>query len=242
MPISPLLKRRHNYLDSGSARVLLCGKSFVADSTGALFWPAENTLIVADLHLGRGSYLTEDGVVLPPYDTRSGFDKLEEVIDRYAPQKVIALGESFSGDVQLSFRDVDWLKDLMEDREWHWVVGESRQSIPEAVGGEVCPAHTVGAMRFRHEPTRAPVGHEIAGGMHPVACVTEYGHITRSRCFVSNGMRMVLPSLGDYGVGVNVLDESFAPLLGRGGLFVWIAMDGKAYPVSAGQLAEDGAH
>jgi uncharacterized protein len=228
-------------MDSGSSRVLLCGKSFIADSTGALYWPAERTLIVADLHLEKGSYLTEDGVMLPPYDTRSAFEKLEEALDRYEPARVIAVGDSFCGGASLSAPDVDWLKDLIEDREWFWVVGESQQPIPDLTGAVTCPLYTLGGVKFRYEPVRAPVGHEIAGRMHPIARVSEYGLINRARCFVSNGMRMILPSVGAYSAGKNVLDDDFAPLLGREGLFVWVAMNGKVYPVSAGQLVDEAA-
>jgi DNA ligase-associated metallophosphoesterase len=240
MPISTSLKQNDFFIDSGSSRVLLCGKSFVADSTGALYWRAEDILIVSDLHLEKGSYLTEEKVTLPPYDIRSGFEKLEEAIDRYEPHSVIAVGDSFCGGASLSFRDIDWLKDLMEDREWRWVVGESGQPIPESVGGVICAAHAVANIKLRYEPTRAPVSHEIAGRMHPVARVREYDHTTRSRCFVSNGLRLILPSMGDYSAGLNVLDDTFAPLLGRDGLYVWAAAEGKVYPVSAGQLVEEG--
>ena len=34
--------------DTGASRVLLSGKSFIADPTGALYWPAENTLVTQD--------------------------------------------------------------------------------------------------------------------------------------------------------------------------------------------------
>jgi metallophosphoesterase superfamily enzyme len=112
-------------IDSGSSRVLLCGKSFIADRTGALYWPAEETLIVSDLHLEKGSYLADDGAVIPPYDTVSVFERLEDALDRYDPNRVIALGDSFCGDddARLSAHDSDWLYDLMEDRDWYWICG-----------------------------------------------------------------------------------------------------------------------
>src|SRR5262245_59379661 len=86
--------------DKSSCRILLCGKSFIADHTGVLYWPAERTMIVSDLHLGKGSYLADEVVVLPPYDTSSVFDKLEEALDRYDPLRVIALGDSFCADCE----------------------------------------------------------------------------------------------------------------------------------------------
>src|SRR5262245_24015276 len=104
----------NNLTAIGASRVLLCGKSFIADPTGAIFWPAENTLIVADLQLSSGSYLAGSDVVLPPYDTDSAFEKLEEALDRYGPERVIALGNSFAGLTPggLSTHQLDWLQDM----------------------------------------------------------------------------------------------------------------------------------
>jgi DNA ligase-associated metallophosphoesterase len=228
-------------LDNGSSRVLLCGKSFIADRTGALYWPAEKTLIVSDLHLEKGSYLSEDGVVLPPYDTASAFDKLEEALDRYDPLRVIALGDSFCGDrdVRLTAHDGDWLHDLIEDREWFWICGPDQAPVPEGFGGTVVPHLTLGGIKFRFEPVRAPVSHEIAGRMHPIAQISEYGHVMRGRCFVSNGMRLILPSMGAYSAGANVLGTSFDSLLGHEGLFVWSINAGRVTQVASGQLLEE---
>lgn len=227
--------------DNGSTRILLSGKSFIADQTGALYWPAEKTLIVSDLYLEKGSYLTDEGVVLPPYDTASVFEKLEEALDRYDPHRVIALGDSFcdEDEARLSAHDADWLYDLMEDRDWYWVCEPDRADVPECFGGTVLPHLTLGGIKFRYEPVRAPVSHEIAGRMHPVAQISEYGHVMRGRCFVSNGMRLILPSMGKYSLGANVLGSAFDSLLGHDGLFVWTINAGRVAQVASGQLLEE---
>jgi hypothetical protein len=50
--------------------ISMCGKSLIADSTGAIYWPAEAALLVADLHLEKASAGARRGALLPPYDTR----------------------------------------------------------------------------------------------------------------------------------------------------------------------------
>jgi hypothetical protein len=47
----------------------VAGVGLVADSEGALYWPAQRLLVVADLHLEKGSSFAARGVLLPPYDT-----------------------------------------------------------------------------------------------------------------------------------------------------------------------------
>jgi hypothetical protein len=227
----------------GASRVLLSGKSLVADSTGALFWPAEHTLIVADLQLSRCSYLDGENVVLPPYDTESAFEKLEEALDRYDPGRVVALGNSFAGcgTNGLSPHQRDWLLDMMEGRDWYWVVGQDGGVPPDGIEGTVVPHIMLSGIKFRAEAVRAPIANEIAGGLHPVAQISHYGYLTRGRCFVSNGMRLVLPSIGNYSAGTNVLSPDFDPFLGQGSLFVWFLMQGRVHAVAPPQLIEDKA-
>jgi uncharacterized protein len=231
------------FTDPSSSRVLLCGKSFIADATGALYWPAERTLIVADLQLSKCSYLDGDNVSLPPFDTASSFEKLEDALDRYDPARVVALGDSFAGLSQdgLSYHQMDWLQDMMDGRDWYWVMPHDHVPVPDTIGGTTVPYVMLGGIKLRADPLRAPIANEIAGTLHPVAQVSHYGHVLRGRCFVTNGMRMVLPSLGNYSAGTNVLSTDFDPLLGSGGLFVWFISRDRVYAVASGQLIEDRA-
>ena len=60
--------------DALSHPLTLCGTPLVGDSFGAVFWPARGTLLVADLHLEKGSAYASRGTMLPPYDTRRDLD------------------------------------------------------------------------------------------------------------------------------------------------------------------------
>ncbi len=80
--------------DHGLSALRVCGKTFWADKSGALFWPDEGALIVADLHLEKGSSFAERGAFLPPYDTRSTLGRLRRVVEHFDPNIVVALGDS----------------------------------------------------------------------------------------------------------------------------------------------------
>ena len=83
---------------SGDRTITVSGVTLVADPAGALCWPDEGLLIVADLHLEKGSAFAKRGVLLPPYDTATTLSRLARLIDRHAPRLVIALGDSFHDD------------------------------------------------------------------------------------------------------------------------------------------------
>src|SRR5690606_22436940 len=89
----------HAALDS-EATVLIhfAGHAFEPLPSGGLYWHAERTLLVADLHLEKFSSFASRGSLLPPYDTGLTLKRLERDIARTGAEKVIALGDSFHRD------------------------------------------------------------------------------------------------------------------------------------------------
>lgn len=237
-----LRPERLDLRDGKTHALSVCGKAFVGDYTGALFWPGERTLIVADLHLEKASAAAARGRMLPPYDTRETLTKLAAVIDRFEPETVVALGDSLH-DVQAASRldpdDVHILHMLQEDRSWIWVTGNHDPAIAPHLGGEVCAEFRLEGVSLRHEPRPGRVTHEIAGHLHPAAKVSMFGHTIRRPCFVGNGRRLVVPAFGSFTGGLNILDEAFSPLFGSDGIQVHVLGEEGLYPIAARLLKED---
>ncbi len=110
----------------------VAGAALVADCAGALYWPEERLLVVADLHLEKGSAFAARGVLLPPYDTATTLARLATLIERYAPRLVIALGDSFhdgGGPARMSDLSRAALKALQRGRDWLWIAGSPATCI-----------------------------------------------------------------------------------------------------------------
>ena len=100
--------------------------TLVADSCGVAYWPAQETLLVADLHLEKGAHFAGRGSFLPPYDTCETLARLADAVARYAPRHVVALGDSFHstrGAADISGDDLDTLLGLQAGRKWTWITG-----------------------------------------------------------------------------------------------------------------------
>jgi DNA ligase-associated metallophosphoesterase len=223
-------------------KLCLCGTALVADSSGAIYWPAQATLLVADLHLEKGSAYAARGTMLPPYDTRQTLLRLAEAIDRYEPQRVIALGDSFQdadAAERMTAQDLEALHLLQEGRDWVWIAGNHDARIAAKLGGRVVAELRVAGLTLRHQPAPGSVTHEIAGHMHPAARLSRYGYSIRRPCFVGNGRRIVMPAFGAFTGGLNVLDEAFEPLFGNGGIAVWMLGHEGLYPVAPRLLSQD---
>lgn len=222
--------------------ISMCGKSLIADSTGAIYWPAEAALLVADLHLEKASAGAQAGAFLPPYHTRETLIRLAEAIDRYQPRRLIALGDSFHDQGaarRIGADDLERLKILQEDREWIWLSGNHDGRIGAEFGGRLDHEIKLAGITLRHQPACGSATHEIAGHMHPAAKLSLYGTSIRRPCFVGNGRRIIMPAFGAFTGGLNVLDDAFLPLFGNGGMAVWMLGQEGLYPVATRLLSRD---
>ncbi len=242
MSVLALSPERARIGDAAAQPLSMCGKQLIADFSGALYWPGEETLIVADLHLEKASAHAARGTLLPPYDTRETLERLAVAIERYEPRTVVALGDSLhdrGAAERISSRDRAALAILQEDRRWIWVTGNHDPEIAASLGGEVVDALDVGGLRFVHVPTPGRATHEIAGHLHPAARLSLYGHTLRRPCFIGNRLRLVVPAFGTFTGGLNVLDQAFLPLFGNDGFGVWMLGQEGVYPVATRHLNGD---
>jgi DNA ligase-associated metallophosphoesterase len=199
----------------GEGFIVLADVELLADAAGALYWSQEGVLVVADLHLEKGSSFARRGVLLPPYDTAATLARLLLLMARYAPRCVIALGDSFhdgGGPDRLSDADRADLRALQAGRDWIWITGNHDPEPAQNIGGQFGGALAIGALTFRHIPSGG--AGEIAGHLHPVARVSHRGRAVRRRCFAADTMRMVMPAFGAFAGGLNIRDAAFAELFG----------------------------
>lgn len=185
---------------------------------GALWWPDHETLIVSDLHFEKGSSYAVRGQMLPPYDTHTTLTRIETLVDTLVPRRILSLGDSFhdrAAETRLGADSVARIQALTGRCDWIWVEGNHDPDPPQFLGGSAAKSVTLGALTFRHEPTGTPG--EVAGHLHPVAKLSGRNRSVRRKCFVSDGHRLVLPSLGAFTGGLNILDPAFSEAFPEGG-------------------------
>jgi DNA ligase-associated metallophosphoesterase len=234
--VSALVAAEANGLEA-TPLIHFAGHNFIPQHSGALFWPAENTLLVADLHLEKHSSFARRGNFLPPYDTGLTLRRLAADLDATSATTVIALGDSFHrdyGTATLLDADRVVLDGLTDRARWIWLSGNHDPS-PHALGGDCHRELEHRGLTLTHHPRRGKTA-LIAGHLHPAARVVINGRSTRRPCFVHDGQTMLLPAYGSGAGSINVLSAPFA------GLFAWerlqVTMIGRdrLYPVSARRL------
>ncbi|HEY3637682.1 MAG TPA: ligase-associated DNA damage response endonuclease PdeM [Rhizomicrobium sp.] len=193
------------------------GETLLLDPAGALYWPAERTLVFADLHFEKGSAYARSGQMLPPYDTRSTLARIDALIARHTPARVIALGDSFhdrNAADRLDTQERAILSRLAGAAEWIWIAGNHDPAPPDWLGGRIAEEIAIGGLVFRHEPSASRAAGEIAGHLHPCKTIARRGRSLRRRCFVSDATRLVMPAFGAYAGGLDVRDRAVRTLFG----------------------------
>ena len=204
--------------DCGGLRTEVGRAEVVMRASGALWIEAERTLVVADLHLEKGSSYAARGQMLPPYDTRETLRRLEAEVAATAPAAVVLLGDTFhdrTSEDRIAADDADVLRRLAAGRRLIWVIGNHDADGPRRLPGEIADELTLAGLTLRHEPQPGGQPGEVAGHLHPAAIIRAPRGTVRRRCFVTDGERAILPAFGAYAGGLNIRDAAFAGLFVR---------------------------
>jgi uncharacterized protein len=215
----------------------------VADLAGALYWPEEQLLVVADLHLEKGSSFAAHGILLPPYDTAATLERLASLLSRYAVRIVVALGDNFhdgGGPARLAAADRATLFELQRGRDWIWIAGNHDPDPGDGIGGVFARSLALGSLVFRHEPSPQASAGEIAGHLHPSARVHQRGRTLTRRCFASDRTRLVMPAFGAYAGGLNIRHAAFMQVFGALAFTAHLLGQRRLYAFAAARCLADG--
>lgn len=227
--------------DCGGLTVLIHGARTLLRPSGALWIASERTLVVADLHFEKGSAYASRGQLLPPYDTGETLERLEREVEAMSPARLVFLGDSFHdgrAEARLAPAYAARLAALASGRELVWVVGNHDADGPVTAPGEIVADMTVEGLFLTHEPEAGLRPGEVAGHLHPVAKAAGGGRSVRRRCFLTDGMRVILPAFGAYAGGLNVRDAAFAGMMSGTPLVCVLGRD-RTLPLAWATLRDD---
>lgn len=175
------------------------GHEFFASPEGALHWPAQQALLVADLHLEKASWFARLGQFLPPYDSLATLQALAAEIDRTGVRRLYCLGDSFHdrfGCDRLPATARELLASLTARLDWVWIVGNHDVGFIDHCGGRILEEVDVGGVILRHEAVEHDPRPEMSGHFHPKLRLSLKGRSVSRRCFVASGTKLIFPAYG----------------------------------------------
>ena len=195
------------------------GQDFLAHTEGALYWPAEGALLVADLHLEKSSWFARIGQFLPPYDSLATLEGLERLVAATGATRLYCLGDSFHdrfGCDRLPSAARDLLTALTARLDWIWITGNHDAGFIDHCGGRIIEEVEVKGLILRHEAERNDPRPEMSGHFHPKLRLNMRGRNVSRRCFVASPTKLILPAFGSLTGGLDAAHPEIIRKVGGG--------------------------
>jgi DNA ligase-associated metallophosphoesterase len=210
---------------------------------GALSWPDEAALLVADLHLEKASAFARRGWLLPPHDSADTLAALIDAVEATGARRVICLGDSFhdaGGPARLAEGPRRALQSLTTSLDWLWITGNHDAAAGAVLGGRAAPEARLGGLTLRHEADPDDPAPEVSGHFHPKVTVSTRGRRIVRRCFAVSATKLVLPAYGAFTGGLDVTDPAITAVM-RGPITAVVAQGERLlrFPVAAARNAAE---
>lgn len=197
-----------------ASAVVVAGETLMLLPEKAVYWPARQMLIIADIHFGKAASFRAQGIPVPRGTTTENLAGLDDLIERHGARHVMFLGDflharaahaSSTQGAMLAWRRTRPDLQLTLVRGNH----DKHAGDPAAALGIdlVDEPYTVGPLSFCHHPDIAAPGYVLAGHVHPAYVLATRFDTLRLPCFVVGGTRMILPSFGAFTGGYTVRPE-----------------------------------
>jgi len=187
------------------AMVQVAGESLLLLPEKAIYWPAEEMLIIADIHFGKAASFRALGVPVPRGTTSENLAGLDALVAVHGARQVVFLGDflharaahaSSTQLAMLAWRQRHPNLDLMLVRGNHDLhAGDPAAALGIALVDE---PHAIGPFAFCHHPGVDAPGYGLAGHVHPVYVLATRFDALRLPCFVVGEQGLILPSFGAF--------------------------------------------
>jgi DNA ligase-associated metallophosphoesterase len=192
-------------------QIEMCGESLWLLPEKAIYWPARQTLIVSDLHIGKAATFRAAGVPVPEQTTAAILDRLSQTIGRTGSSRILCLGDLLHA---RSGRTAAALDAVAEWRARHGALGfvlvrgnhDAHSGDPPTTWGIECvdepwddgPGDNC-PFTFRHKPGVTPGRYTLAGHIHPAIALDGAGRQRLTLpCFHFGPQLGILPAFGEF--------------------------------------------
>lgn len=170
----------------------------------AIYWQAQNAIIVADLHWGKTAHFRKHGIAIPIHTQEKDEVTLAEVVQQYQPKKLIVAGDLFHSKDNNEVANFKHWRDAHQHIEVHLVVGNHDILTVEkyAALGIIVHQELMHISNFiiSHHPIDNPEKFYLHGHIHPSFSIAAKGRNKNLvlPCFCVDEKRLILPSFGSF--------------------------------------------
>lgn len=174
---------------------------------GAVYWPEQKALLLADIHLGKVAHFRKNGYAVPPQIQFTFYQKMEQLLGQCHTKRIFFLGDLFHSDRNTEWdRFVAWNQSIPQQT---ILVKGNHDILPKTAlqesGMQVVPEWIETNLLLTHYPeVRAPY-FNFCGHLHPGVRLQGLGRQRlKVPCFFHQPQQMILPAFGDF-TGLHLL-------------------------------------
>lgn len=188
----------------------LQGQTFQLHPFKAIFWEERQSLLLADLHLGKVSHFQKNGFPVPQGASQENWDKLYSLLIDFAPTEVIFLGDLFHSTYNAVWEDLLSLIQQFSNIKFILVVGNHDIldiEKYEQSGMSLYESLKLPPFILTHHPleTADTSRYNLAGHIHPSVILQGSGRQRlRLPCFYFGKWQGILPAFGAFTGTANV--------------------------------------
>lgn len=191
-----MLANGHKFIFKETELVLLPEK--------AIWFPSDRTLLISDVHLGKGGHFRKSGIAIPAQLAQEDLANLSDLIHHYQPKSIIFLGDLFHSDMN---NDWDWFclwRELHHETELILVKG-NHDILPVGFYDNLCikviDEWSIGPFTLKHDKPKnfQSDNYLICGHIHPGIKLRGKGRQSVTvPCFWFGRDYAILPAFGKF--------------------------------------------
>ena len=195
---------------------------FTLHPSGAIYWHAQNMLLIADVHFGKVAHFRKNGAAIPTAASEENYRKLNDLIQTFNPEKICFLGDLFH-----SYLNSEWLSFEL------WIATLRLEVILISGNHDIISPHKFEAIEIKvfdslelngflltHHPTEDDDLFNFSGHIHPgIRLIGQARQRVRLACFYKTANQLILPAFGTF-TGKHIImpkqeDEVYAIVSGE---------------------------
>ncbi len=176
-----------------------------------IYWPAQQVLIMSDIHLGKVSHFRKNGIAVPSGVITKELERFRQMLETHKPLKLIIVGDLFHSSLNHEWELFSDLVKPLTDTEVILVRG-NHDTFPAYMfknsNIKVTFKYFLQPFEFSHHPVDNSMNYVISGHKHPGVLLksTARQHL-RLPCFYFDKKQAILPAFGGF-TGLDLIEKT----------------------------------
>ncbi|MGO4912603.1 ligase-associated DNA damage response endonuclease PdeM [Leeuwenhoekiella sp. W20_SRS_FM14] len=181
--------------------ITILDNTFVLHPAGGIYWVEQETLLIADVHLGKVSHFRKHGSAVPYKAVAENFIQLSRIADSFKPKGICFLGDLFHSSL-----NTEWnlFEDWVASREENIILVAGNHDIIaplkyEKLGVPIYSEIKTGTFLLTHHPEETEGFFNFCGHIHPGIRLGGIGRqVLKLSCFFKTENQLILPAFGTF--------------------------------------------